>query len=133
MRDRCHHNRVGTKLKTILVIDDDPFIRAMLRQALEEKSLRVIEAKDGEEGLALFRAEEVDLVITDIIMPGKEGLSTIRDLLREKEGLNVIAMSGGGMTGNDYLPMAMDLGVRHTFVKPFPMNEMTAAIDNLIR
>jgi DNA-binding response OmpR family regulator len=123
---------VGTTLKTILVIDDDPFIRAMLRQAFEEKSFRVVEARDGDEGLDVFGAEEVDLVITDIIMPGKEGLSTIRDLLKASNGLKVIAMSGGGMTGNDYLPMAVDLGVRHTFVKPFPMNEMTSAVDDLI-
>ena len=119
-------------MKTILVIDDDPFIRAMLRQAFEEKSFRVVEARDGDEGLDVFGAEEVDLVITDIIMPGKEGLSTIRDLLKASNGLKVIAMSGGGMTGNDYLPMAVDLGVRHTFVKPFPMNEMTSAVDDLI-
>jgi DNA-binding response OmpR family regulator len=119
-------------LNTILIVDDDPFIRAMLRQALEAKSFNVLEATDGDEALKVFRAEDVELVITDIIMPGKEGISTIRELLKEKTELKIIAMSGGGMTGKDYLPLTRDLGVSHTFPKPFPIDDMIAAVNELI-
>ena len=76
----------------------------------------------------LYQAEPTDLVITDILMPSKEGIGTIHELMRDFPDAKVIAMSGGGMTGRDYLPMAKDLGALYTFKKPFGMRELMEAV-----
>jgi YesN/AraC family two-component response regulator len=62
----------------ILIIDDDPHTRELLRLVLKHESHEVVEASNGREGMALFRAEPTDLVISDILMPEQEGLQTIR-------------------------------------------------------
>lgn len=80
----------------ILVIDDEPQVRAMLRQMLEREGYEVVEAEEGEEGMRRYREQPVDLVITDILMPQKEGIETIRALRRTNPGVKIIAISGGG-------------------------------------
>src|SRR5919108_2919694 len=95
----------------ILIIDDDDQIRRMLCQALEQAGYEAVEARDGQEGLEHYRAAPTDLIITDILMPGKEGLETIMELRREVPGVKIIAISGGGQTGNmTFLEIARYLG-----------------------
>ena len=93
-------------MSTILIIDDDTQILAVYRAMLEREGHRVIESSDGLSGLEICRTEPVDLVVTDIIMPGKEGLETILELRQEFPELGIIAVSGGlaGATAGSRLP-----------------------------
>ncbi len=103
----------------ILVIDDDVQIREMLRQMLEFEGYEVIEAANGKEALKLQQQTPADLVITDLIMPEKEGIETIRELREIFPEIKIIAMSGGGVVGPEsYLKIAKSLGAQKTFVKP---------------
>ena len=86
-------------MNRILVIDDDAPFRGMLRQVLGREGYEVMEASNGKEGMALFRAEPTDLVISDILMPEQEGLQTIKELRRDFPEVKIIAISGGGHGG----------------------------------
>ena len=90
--------------------------------ALAERGFHVIQAADGEKGASLFRAEPADLVITDLVMPNKEGIETIGDLRRLAPRLGIIAMSGGlAHNASLYLQIAGALGANRTLQKPFTM------------
>jgi DNA-binding response OmpR family regulator len=120
-------------LAHILIIDDDPQILDMLSQTLEREGYEVITASDGKEGLRLYRENPVDLIITDIIMPGKEGIETIMDLRRDFPHVKIIAISGGGqIDAEQYLSMAQKLGAQRTFIKPFERAELLKAIMELL-
>src|SRR5260221_4424854 len=80
----------------ILVIDDEAAVRTLIRQILEEEGHQVDEATDGEEGLARLQSTHIDLVITDIFMPHKEGIETILALRRQFPNVKIVAISGGG-------------------------------------
>jgi len=113
----------------ILIIDDEEQMRGMLRQMLERAGYEVIDAADGKEGMKLFRREPADLIITDLLMPEKEGLETIMELRREFPGTKIIAISGGGREGIlDFLPAARKLGACATLAKPFERQEMLDAV-----
>lgn len=117
----------------ILVIDDDEQIRLMLRKMLERDGHEVTVAPDGAVGVRTFRRQPTDLVITNILMPEKEGLATIRELHADFPDLPIIALSGGGTTrGLDFLKMAEHFGAARTFRKPVDWNELTAAVRELI-
>jgi len=117
----------------ILVIDDDDQLRGMLRQTLERVGYDVADAPNGKEGIRLFRENPADLVITDIIMPEKEGMETIIDLRREFPEVKIIAMSGGGRIGpEDYLQDAKVFGAQCTLTKPLNRNELLEAVRELI-
>lgn len=106
-------------MKQILIIDDEPEIRSMLKKMLEREGFDVIVASDGKEGMELFEKNPVDLVITDIIMPEKEGIETIQALKKGYPDIPIIAMSGGGKISPDgYLHMAKLIGAQATFEKP---------------
>jgi CheY-like chemotaxis protein len=118
----------------ILIIDDDNQARQVLRQKLERAGYEVVEARDGDEGLQRYRVTPVDLVITDILMPEKEGLEVIRELRRADPELKIIAISGGGRTGLlDFLPVAEKLGAQRTFHKPFRLQEVLTAVHELLQ
>jgi two-component system, chemotaxis family, chemotaxis protein CheY len=118
----------------ILIIDDEDQPRRMLQQVLTRAGYEVIEARDGHEGLQRFRATPTDIIITDILMPEKEGLETIIDIRREFPGVKIIAMSGGGRTGNlNFLDVARRLGARRTLEKPFDLQAMLGAVSELLQ
>ena len=105
----------------------------MLRLTLGEFGHTVIEARDGIEGLASFPTDGVDLVITDIVMPGKEGIEVITELRRRHPQLKILAISGGGRVGSkDYLSIATFLGAAKVLEKPFSNAELRAAISELL-
>jgi DNA-binding NtrC family response regulator len=107
-------------LKRILVVDDEAQIRTMLTQMLEQEGYAVQTAENGEEGLALVAREAFDLVITDMIMPVKDGLKFIMELVRDYPTLKILAISGGGaIKAERYLTMAGYLGDIATLEKPF--------------
>ena len=117
----------------ILVIDDDPQVREMLKQFLERAEYEVEVAADGNAGLKLHRTKAADVVITDIVMPEKEGLEIIMEFRRFFSAVPVIAISGGGKIGpHDYLATARAMGAQRTFAKPFNLQELLAAIRKLL-
>jgi len=113
----------------ILIIDDDDQLRASIRQMLELSEYEVNEASDGDEGIKAYQKNPYDLVITDLIMPNKEGIETILELKRDHPEVKIIAMSGGGHGGpRDYLDMADKFGVNRTLLKPFGRTELLDAV-----
>ena len=126
-------NADDSKSRQILIIEDDSAVRELILQTLSRAGYQVIAAEDGVEGLNLFREKNPDLVITDIVMPQKEGLQTIIELKQESPGVKVIAMSGGGRHSNtDYLKLARKFGARRTVSKPFMRDEMLAAVREVL-
>ena len=120
-------------MTTILIVDTRPTDRQLYTALLGSFGYRVLEAGDGSEALELARTELPDLVITDIIMPGMEGIETIRTLRRTHPELKVIAMSGGGrMKPESYLEVAKAFGAVRVFSKPFDNEELFAAIEDAL-
>jgi DNA-binding response OmpR family regulator len=117
----------------ILIIDDEVQIREMLGQMLSREGYQVLHASNGKDGMKICREQHIDLIITDIIMPEKDGIETILELRRELSHLKVIAISGGGRLGPDgYLEMAKKLGAHRTFFKPFNRKEILDAVQELL-
>ncbi|MGD2125383.1 MAG: response regulator [Desulfobacteraceae bacterium] len=117
----------------ILVIEDEEEIRSMLGQVLEDAGYEVEEAPNGMEGIRLCREKPVDLLITDMIMPKKEGMETILDIKAEFPDVKIIAISGGGKIGpQPYLQIAQGFGAIRVFSKPFRIEELLAAIRRLL-
>lgn len=113
----------------ILIIDDEEDIRQILATVLRRLGHEVQEAGNGAEGLKLYRQEPADLVITDLVMPEKEGLSTIMDLRKIAPAARIIAISGG--LAHDpklYLHMAEKLGADRILRKPFQLPELETAV-----
>ncbi len=117
----------------ILIIDDDDIIRRMLRLMLTKAGYDVLDAGDGKEGIELFRENNVDLVITDLIMPEKEGIEMIMELKTDFPDVKIIAMSGGAQMGPEgYLQLADALGAQQTLKKPIAREELLGAIAEII-
>ena len=117
-------------MKRILVIDDEELVLTFLENILVEEGYEVVTAKNGEEGLELFEAQPADLVITDIIMPKRDGLDTILQLKKSVPDLPVIAISAGGNIPKErYLAVASYMKNTTTIPKPFSREEILSAID----
>jgi two-component system, cell cycle response regulator CpdR len=117
----------------ILVLDDEPSILLMIKKMLEKAGYEVSVALNGIEGMRLFEKDRYDMVITDIIMPEKEGLETIFELRRQYPKLKIIAISGGGRISPDgYLPGAKLLGADMVFQKPLVQKDFLAAVAKLL-
>jgi DNA-binding response OmpR family regulator len=113
----------------ILLIEDDDLLRRLLRIYLGNQGYVVTEARTGAEGLTLQCSEPADLVLTDILMPGKDGLEVVIELRRKYPKTKLIAMSGGGRgPAADYLRMATRMGADHVLGKPFSMSELSTAL-----
>ena len=119
----------------ILVIDDEPALRNILRLTLERAGHEVLEAPDGEVGTRILSTEKLDLLITDIVMPNKDGIGTIREARTADPDLKIIAISGGGHNSGelDYIELAQKLGADRAYRKPFKPNEIAAAVDELLK
>jgi DNA-binding response OmpR family regulator len=118
----------------ILLIDDDDTLRAMLARALTHFGYLVVQAKDGVEGLHLFGTAGADVVVTDIVMPEKEGLGLLMELRKIQPPVRIIVMSGGGrQTAGEVLNIAKHLGASRVLAKPFPIEELIATIKDLLR
>jgi two-component system response regulator (stage 0 sporulation protein F) len=116
-----------TPMATILVIDDEEPIRALLRIALEGAGHEVLEASNGRLGLALYRARSADLIITDLVMPEVDRLEMMLDLTRNYLNVKVIALSAG-LEGEAPLHVAKLLGARQTIQKPLDMETLLNAV-----
>jgi len=117
----------------ILIIDDEQDIREMLSQILIRNGYEVMEASNGKEGLKLLDKHPFDMIITDLIMPEKEGIETIIETKFKFPQLKIIAISGGGRVGpHNYLKIAKSLGAHRVFDKPFDLREIMDAIRELL-
>jgi DNA-binding response OmpR family regulator len=117
----------------ILIILDEEEIRTMLRQVLIDEGYDVEEAADCAEGTELCRKKPADLIITDMIMPKKEGMENIADLRREFPNVKIIAISEGGRVEPEpYLEIAEGLGADRIFTKPFSIAEVLDAIQRIL-
>ncbi len=114
----------------ILLVDDEPMLRRTLRIILEKAGHEVTEAGDGDQALLMFDEDKPDMVITDIVMPNREGVETIREMRRLDTRLPIIAMSGGANTGGDlFLRLASLLGANTTLSKPIRQAVLLEAVD----
>jgi DNA-binding response OmpR family regulator len=120
-------------LPNILVIDDDDDLRDVLCEALDEAGYTVHAANDGSKGLPLAEREPIDLVVTDILMPGKEGIETIRELRRVRPDIRIIAISGGGKLKDTlFLEAAAEFGADATLKKPFRVADFLETIERVL-
>lgn len=116
----------------VLIIDDDPLARYTLSKMLTGDGYDVVMAVDGESGFAAVVDENPAVVITDLIMPNKEGIETILRIRRERPDIRIIAISGGGRYGNaDLLPLAQSVGADAVVAKPFEAGELLSPLRRL--
>jgi len=116
-------------MKKILIIDDNDAVRSTMARILDLAGYETVTAGDGNEGIERMRAERPDLIITDIIMPEKEGIETIRSILAEQPGAKIMAVSGGGRHGTlDFLSAARKLGAAEVLQKPFEPDELVTSV-----
>jgi DNA-binding NtrC family response regulator len=117
----------------ILVVDDDAAVRETITFVLERNGFVVVQAKDGFQGIAAIGSERPDLVITDIVMPNKDGIETIREIRHHYPDLNIVAISGGGkIDGAFLLSMAHKLGAVEILPKPFLPHELLEIVERCL-
>jgi len=120
-------------MSKILVVDDESHVREILDRILSNAGHQVVTAPDGNAALEMPREASFELVITDLIMPEKEGIETIRELLALEPRPRIIAMSGGGRVGPvDYLEAAESLGADASLAKPFDPERVLAVVEELL-
>lgn len=138
--DRRHFNRgrlpcvIASRVAAmalILVIDDDPAMRRLVRRVLAGRH-RLIEAENGAEGLRLRAQHQPDLIVTDILMPQKEGIETMREVKQLAPATKIIAISGGVAPNLMYLDMARSLGADAVLAKPFRPAELSDTVERLL-
>lgn len=117
-------------MSRILVIDDEPDFRQMVRRMLEAEGHEVIEAENGNEGLAKFRTLSPDIIVTDIFMPEKSGYETIVEIREQNPDVRIIAISGGGgIATGDFFQSAKQAGANQALAKPFRPQQLINAVD----
>ena len=128
-------------MSRVLVIDDSDRVRRTLKAMLESAGHDVAVAFDGVDGVTQFRDQPFDLVISDVVMPRKDGLQTIRELRQMTEEVPIIAMSGGLQLSDsgdnrqhidDLLYIAEDLGATRTISKPFSGSDLLAVVGECL-
>jgi len=114
----------------ILLIEDDDQVRKLLCMILTRGGYNVIEARNGEEGVRKYYDHPYPVVITDLVMPEKEGIETIREIKNYYKQVKIIAISGGGrVTSRDYLDFAEGVGADYSFSKPVDHERLLAVLE----
>ena len=122
-------------MATILLVDDDEGVRDILHKTLVNAGHEVEDAVNGSVAVAAYRRQPRDLVITDLVMPEKDGLETIMELRRLNPAVRIIAMSGGGRTlglGQLYLESARSFGASRILAKPFTSAALLKAVSEAL-
>ena len=121
-------------MSNILVVDDDAAMRDLLSDILETEGYKIFTAETGIEASAIYESNNIDLIITDLVMPKKGGIELIMELKKRDPDIKVIAISGGsGTTGRfDYLPVAKLLGATEIIAKPFQIAEIRAQVAKML-
>jgi DNA-binding NtrC family response regulator len=120
-------------MSRILIIDDDAGVRAYLQYGLSLGAHDVVVANNGDEGIQRHRESPVDLVITDLFMPEKDGLETIVAIRRETPSIPIIAISGGHVTSGSVLQAARLVGAANVLEKPFDAGKLLSMIDEALQ
>lgn len=116
----------------ILLVEDDNDVRQLIKQLLEKDGHTVLEAANGKTAVDIYYKEQPDLIITDIVMPEKDGIEVISELKSKYPHIKIIAISGGGgLDPSSYLFTARKLGAAYTFKKPFLRAELLEAVKAL--
>ena len=120
-------------MSSILVVDDDTQVLDVMSEMLRLEGYTVAVAENGQQAVEQIRDVQFDLVITDLIMPEKEGLETIADIRKHRIDMPIIAISGGGRIGpTDYLETARFIGANATLAKPFGRQELISTVSSLL-
>lgn len=120
-------------MKTILLIDDETDILQLLQRILEKSGYNVLTAENGKMADRLLDQHTFDLVITDIIMPDKDGMEVIFQLKQTSPSIKIIAISGGGkLAPEGYLKMAEIAGADAIIQKPFESSYLLQVVNNLL-
>ena len=123
----------GMILARILIIDDDNYVRDVLRQMLEREGYEVDEACNGNDGVRLFSEQRQDLVITDILMPGMGGVQTIMELRLLSPDVKIIAISGGDQIAPEYyLKMIKNFDTLYEMKKPILREPLLQAVKSIL-
>lgn len=121
-------------MSTILFVDDNPELVEIHSTYLRDMGYTVETAGDGDAALAILVDHQIDLMITDVVMPRKEGFETIIEVRANYPDLPIIAISGGGRIGaKDYLTLAMSMGAKVTLAKPFSASALHREVQHLLR
>jgi CheY-like chemotaxis protein len=117
----------------ILIVDDEPDVVSTIIKILRHEPCDVAGVSNGEEAVEYCRKNPVDVMITDLVMPVKEGIETILELRKTYPNIKIIAISGGGKKRTDtYLSMAKNLGAQYVFNKPVPIHDLLKAVRTLL-
>lgn len=117
-------------MRTILLVEDEFVVRNGLKNALEKRGYLVIDVSNGDEALAVLDTIMPALILTDILMPGKDGIELLFELLRRKSNVPIIAMSGGGrISPADHLENALKMGASEVLIKPFSLDDLFSKIE----
>lgn len=119
-------------MASILVVDDEPALRAVIRRVLERAGHAVLEAVNGAEGLTLYEAQRPDLVITDLMMPGGDGFAFLRDLRGVDPEVGVLVMTASHRLHEGMLDLALKVGAAATIEKPFRSEELLKIVSELL-
>ena len=125
--------RVDFDMARILVVDDEPVIRAIIRETLEKKGHTVDCAADGQEGLLSLSEAAYDILVCDLLMPVREGIETIRDARRLYPSISIVVVTGGSpWMPSGFLDKAKAFGANRAMTKPLDMDEFGRVIDELL-
>jgi DNA-binding response OmpR family regulator len=120
-------------MATILVIDDEAALRGVMRRALERAGHKVVEAANGNAALAALDRRDFDLVITDVIMPERDGVETIREMRRRHSPAKILVITGGGPGKHmEYLGIAEIFGADRSLAKPFKLASLIDVVDEML-
>ena len=123
-------------MKRILIAEDEKDIRTACRRILERAGYAVLEAGNGEEALQFLKNQPVDILITDIVMPEKDGIELIQEISDDYPHVRVIAVSGGGAHpafADNYLKTTKALGAEITLKKPFTPEDLLTAVKSILK
>ncbi len=114
---------------SILVADDEPDLRDLIQLTLEAAGHRVVTAVDGRKASEALQQQKFDLVVTDVLMPERDGIELIREVRARHPGVRIVVMTAGGqIPRGDYLLVAKHLGAHVALAKPFTGQQMVAAV-----
>lgn len=119
---------------SILVADDEEHLRSLIKTLLEDAGYSVVLVKNGNEARAALLTQSFDILLTDLVMGGSDGLTLIGDVKKKHPKIQIVAMSGGGFVPlEQYLQIAKNAGARVTLSKPFTKASLLAAIAQATR
>jgi DNA-binding NtrC family response regulator len=120
-------------MSKILIVDDDENILKLLTKWLELETHEVVPAINGQQAMDIMESEDFDLVVTDIVMPEKEGIELIVNVRRRNEQIPIIAMSGAGQNRDAYLSNAKKLGASRVLTKPIDRDFFIGTVNEVLK